>query len=43
VASRIRADASFRVVIADLDDDEAESVLRLASACLIRDAFTIED
>lgn len=39
VAARIRQDASFRAVAADLDEEEAESVLRLASACLIRDAF----
>jgi hypothetical protein len=25
--------------MADLDEDEAESVLRLASICLVRDAF----
>lgn len=43
VASRIRSDASFRSVVADLDEDEAESVLRLASACLVRDAFGLED
>lgn len=43
VASRIRADLAFRAVMADLDDDEAESVLRLASICLVRDAFTTED
>lgn len=43
VASRIRSDASFRAVVADLDEDEAESVLRLASACLVRDAFGLED
>lgn len=39
VAHAIRHDASFRAVSADLDEEEAENVLRLASACLIRDAF----
>jgi hypothetical protein len=43
VASRIRSDASFRAVVADLDEDEAESVLRLASACLVRDAFSTDE
>lgn len=43
VATRIRADASFQAVLADLDPEDAEGVLRLASACLIRDAFTLED
>ena len=36
-------EASFCAMLADLDDDEAESVLRLASTCPIRDAFTAED
>jgi hypothetical protein len=39
VASRIRQDPSFREVLSHLDEEEGESVLRLASACLIRDAF----
>ena len=39
VASRLRHDASFRAVTAQLDEEEAEGVLRLASSCLIRDAF----
>jgi hypothetical protein len=39
VTSRIRADAAFHTVVAELDEDEAESVLRLASICLVRDAF----
>jgi hypothetical protein len=43
VASRIRQDPSFRTVVAELDEDEAEGVLRLASACLIRDAFSTEE
>jgi hypothetical protein len=43
VSTRIRRDASFQAVLADLDPEEAEGVLRLASACLIRDAFTSED
>jgi hypothetical protein len=40
VATLIRQDPSFREVTASLDDEEGESVIRLASACLIRDAFT---
>jgi uncharacterized protein YoaH (UPF0181 family) len=39
VAARIRQDPSFREVTATLDEEEGESVIRLASACLIRDAF----
>lgn len=39
VASRIRSDPEFRAVIAELDEDEAETVFRTASICLIRDAF----
>lgn len=39
VAARLRQDASFRAVTAQLDEEEAEGVLRLASSCLIRDAF----
>lgn len=39
VSSRIRQDPSFREVLAYLDEEEGEAVLRLASACLIRDAF----
>jgi hypothetical protein len=42
VASRLRQDASFRAVTAQLEEEEAEGVLRLASACLIRDAFSEE-
>jgi hypothetical protein len=43
VASRIRSDSAFHAVMADLEDDEAEAVLRMASICLIRDAFSVED
>lgn len=39
IASRIRHDPSIREVIASLDEEEGERVVRLASACLIRDAF----
>lgn len=39
VSSEIRQDPSMRAVLAQLDEEEGESVLRLASACLIRDAF----
>lgn len=43
VSSRIRTDPSFREVLAHLDEEEGEAVLRLASACLIRDAFDGEE
>lgn len=43
VAARVRQDPSFRMVAADLDEEEAEQVVRYASACLIRDAFGSED
>ena len=39
VASRVRQDPSFREVLAHLDAEEGEAVLRLAVGCLIRDAF----
>ena len=39
IASRLRQDPSFRVIASDLDDEEAEEVIRYASACVIRDAF----
>lgn len=39
VASRIRRDPSFHEVLAQLDEEEAESVVRSAAANLIRDAF----
>lgn len=40
VSARIRQDPSFRAVTAHLDDDEAEALIRLATTCLVRDAFT---
>lgn len=43
VAARVRQDPSFRMVTADLEEDEAEEVYRIASACLIRDAFGHEE
>lgn len=43
VASRIRTDPSFRSVVATLDEDEAEAVVRQASASLIREAFGEEE
>lgn len=43
VAARVRQDPSFRAVTAELDEDEADEVFRLASACLIRDAFKEDD
>jgi hypothetical protein len=39
VSSQIRMDPSFRAVTGQLDYDEAEAVVRLASVCLVRDAF----
>jgi hypothetical protein len=39
ITARIRQDPSFREVCAQLDEEEGESLVRLASACLIRDAF----
>lgn len=39
VSGRIRQDPSFREVLSHLDEEEGEALLRLASACLIRDAF----
>lgn len=42
VASRVRSDPSIRAVTAQLDDEEGDAVVRLASAALIRDAFTEE-
>lgn len=43
VASRVRSDPSIRAVTAQLDDEEGEAVIRLASAALIRDAYGEED
>lgn len=40
VAERIRASASFAALSSHLDDDEADEMVRLASAALIRDAFS---
>lgn len=39
VASRVRQDPSFREVTGQLDEEAGEALLRLASICLIRDAF----
>lgn len=43
VASRIRHDPSFREVLSHLDDEAGESLLRLATACLLRDAFGAQE
>ncbi len=40
VAERIRTSPSFTALASHLDDDEADQMIRLASAALIRDAFT---
>jgi hypothetical protein len=39
ISSRIRQDPVFREVLAGMDESEGESLVRLASTCLIRDAF----
>lgn len=39
VANRIRNDSSFRQVTSQLDEEDGEHLVRLASAVLIRDAF----
>lgn len=43
ILTRIRNDPSFRSMAAQLDDEEAESVIRLATAVLMRDAFGVEE
>jgi hypothetical protein len=40
VAQRIRTSNAFTTLASHLDDDEADEMVRLASAALIRDAFT---
>jgi hypothetical protein len=40
VAERIRTSTSFTSLASHLDEDEADEMIRLASAALIRDAFT---
>lgn len=40
IASRIRTDPSFREVLAQLDPEEGDSLVGLASAVLLRDAFS---
>lgn len=43
ISTRIRNDPSFRSMASQLEDEEAEAVIRLAAAVLIRDAFGTED
>jgi len=43
VQQQIRRDASMREVIAQLDDDEADGVVRMAARGLLRDAFRGEE
>jgi len=43
VAHRIRHDSSIRVITAELDEDEAETLVRTAAAALIRDAFSADE
>jgi hypothetical protein len=40
VAERIRTSASFTALASHLEEDEADEMVRLASAALIRDAFS---
>lgn len=42
VAQRIRQETVFRQAATELDDDETEDLVRLASAVLLRDAFGSE-
>lgn len=42
IAGRVRQDASFRAVTAQLDEEEGEALVRLASHVLLRDAFGID-
>lgn len=39
IQARVRNDPSFRAVTAQLEDEEADSLVRLASFVLVRDAF----
>lgn len=39
IAARLRQDPSFQIVASNLDEDEHESVIRLAASVLLRDAF----
>lgn len=43
IASRIRSDEQMRAITAQLEDDEAEALISLASHVLVRDAFTDEE
>lgn len=43
ISGRIRHDASFRAVCSQLEPEEGESLIRLASFALIRDAFTADE
>jgi hypothetical protein len=42
VASRLRQDPAFREAIAQLDDEEREDIIGLASHVLLRDSFSDE-
>jgi hypothetical protein len=42
IATKVRQDPAFRAVTAQLDDDEGEALIRLASHVLLRDAFGVE-
>lgn len=42
IAGRVRQDPSFRAVTSQLDDDEGEALIALASHVLLRDAFGVD-
>lgn len=43
ISARIRQDPSFRAVVAELDPEESEHLIRLASVSLVRDALGQEE
>jgi len=43
IAGRIRQDPSFRAVVAELDPEESEHLIRLAAVGLIHEAFGTEE
>lgn len=42
IAGRVRQDPAFRAVTAQLDEDEGDALVRLASHVLLRDAFGVD-
>lgn len=43
IEGRLRQDPVFMSVVGSLDDDEADTTIRLAAVALVRDAFVSED